>query len=55
MPQQQLHHKERYTRGLYEIGDTKLYVNKGLGFSILKIRVFSCREIVKIELRKKCD
>lgn len=47
------HHKEIYTRGLYKIeNNKKLYVNKGLGFSFLKIRVFSCREIVKIELRK---
>lgn len=47
------HHKEEYTRGLYRLkNNKKLYVNKGLGFSLLKLRVFSCREIVKIKLRK---
>lgn len=53
LPFCKFHHKEKYTRGLYNIKEnTKLYVNKGLGFSLLKIRVFSCREIVKIELRR---
>lgn len=53
LPFCKFHHKEIYTRGLYDLGNgKKLYVNKGLGFSFLKIRFFSCREIVKIELRK---
>lgn len=53
LPFCKFHHKEKYTRGLYTLDDNrKLYVNRGLGFSLLKIRVFSCREIVKIELRK---
>ena len=53
LPFCKFHHKEKYTRGLYNVGEnTKLYVNRGLGFSFLKIRVFSYREIVKIELRK---
>jgi len=53
LPFCKFHHKEKYTRGMYNIKErTKLYVNKGLGFSLLKIRVFSCREIVKIELRR---
>ena len=55
LPLCHFHHKERYTRGLYYFRNHKyLYVNKGLGFSFLKIRFLSCREIVKIELRK-CD
>ena len=53
LPFCKFHHKERYTRGLYKFKNNKyLYVNKGLGFSFLKIRFLSCREIVKIELRK---
>lgn len=53
LPFCKFHHKEKFTRGLYNVGkNTKLYVNRGLGFSFLKIRVFSYREIVKIELRK---
>lgn len=53
LPFCRFHHKEKYTRGLYEMGNNKfLYVNRGLGFSFLKIRFLSTREIVKIELRK---
>lgn len=53
LPFCKFHHKEKYTRGLYNFSNgTKLYVNKGLGFSFLKIRVFSVREVVKIELRR---
>lgn len=56
LPFCKFHHKERYTRGMYDLGNNKkLYVNKGLGFSFLKIRFLSCREIVKIELRKCCS
>lgn len=52
LPFCKFHHKERYSRGLYDFKNNKyLYVNKGLGFSFLKVRFFSCREIVKIELR----
>ncbi len=46
-------HKEKYKKGLYKLGEDKcLYVNSGLGFSFLRIRFFSFREIVKIVLRK---
>ena len=52
LPFCKFHHKEKYTRGMYFLeNNTNLYVNKGLGFSLLKIRFLSCREIVKIELR----
>jgi len=53
LPFCKFHHKEKFARGLYDFKNNRyLYVNKGLGFSFLKIRFFSCREIVKIELRK---
>lgn len=53
LPFCKFHHKEKYSRGLYDFKNNKyLYVNKGLGFSFLKIRFLSCKEIVKIELRK---
>jgi predicted MPP superfamily phosphohydrolase len=56
LPLCKFHHKEMYSRGLYDFKNNKhLYVNKGLGFSFLKIRFLSCREIVKIELRKCRD
>ena len=52
LPFCKFHHKEKYSRGLYDFKNNKyLYVNKGLGFSFLKIRFLSCKEIVKIELR----
>ena len=39
--------KEKYSRGLYDFKNNKyLYVNKGLGFSFLKIRFLSCKEIL---------
>lgn len=56
LPLCKFHHKEKYSRGLYNFENNKyLYVNKGLGFSFLKIRFLSCKEIVKIELRKCND
>lgn len=52
LPFCKFHHSEKYSRGLYNIDNKqKLYVNRGLGFSLLKIRFLSSREIVKIELR----
>lgn len=55
LPFCKFHHKEKYVRGLYKLCNNRhLYVNRGIGFSFLKIRFFSSREIVKIELRK-CD
>lgn len=54
LPFCKFHHKEKYSRGLYDFENNKyLYVNKGLGFSFLKVRFLSCREIVKIELRSE--
>lgn len=53
LPFFRFHHKEKYTRGLHFLDENKnLYVNRGLGFSLLKVRFLSTREIVKIELRK---
>jgi predicted MPP superfamily phosphohydrolase len=39
-----------FSRGLYRIGDATLYVNRGLGFTAQKIRVFTPREIAVVEL-----
>ena len=44
--------KDKTIKFLYDLNDgKKLYVNTGLGFSLFKVRFFSCKEIVKIELR----
>lgn len=52
LPLCKFHHHEKYSRGLYNLDNNKkLYVNRGLGFSFLKVRFLSTREIVKIELR----
>jgi hypothetical protein len=42
----------RFDRGLYRDGDSTLYVNRGLGFTAQKIRVFTPREIACLELRR---
>ena len=39
-----------FHRGLYRDGDATLYVNRGLGFTAQKIRLFTPREIACIEL-----
>ena len=39
-----------FPRGLYREGDATLYVNRGLGFTAQKIRLFTPREIACIEL-----
>jgi hypothetical protein len=39
-----------FGRGLYRVGDATLYVNRGLGFTGQKIRLFTPREIACIEL-----
>ncbi len=41
----------RFHRGLYREGDATLYVNRGLGFTGQKIRLFSSREIALVTLR----
>lgn len=41
----------RFHRGLYREGDATLYVNRGLGFTGQKIRLFSSREIAVLTLR----
>jgi len=40
-----------FDRGVFRDGDATLYVNRGLGFTAQKIRLFTPREIVCIELR----
>jgi len=43
---------KKYTKGLFEINSTYLYVNRGIGTSVFPIR-FNCQpEITLIELRK---
>jgi uncharacterized protein len=40
----------RYTRGLYRVGDTALYVNRGLGVGGPALRIHCPREIAVLEL-----
>jgi predicted MPP superfamily phosphohydrolase len=40
----------RFDRGLYRDGDATLYVNRGLGFTAQRIRLFTPREIACITL-----
>ena len=40
-----------FDRGLYQTGDATLYVNRGLGFSGQRIRLFTPREIACLTLR----
>ena len=40
-----------FDRGTYRQGDSTLYVNRGLGFTGQKIRLFTPREVACIELR----
>lgn len=42
-----------YTAGLYEDGNTSMIVSRGLGNSIIPIRIFNRPEIVCVELKKK--
>jgi predicted MPP superfamily phosphohydrolase len=42
-----------FDRGLYREGDTTLYVNRGLGFTGQKIRLFTPREIACLTLRAR--
>src|SRR5262245_48041806 len=42
----------RFDRGLYRDGETTLYVNRGLGFTAQKIRLFTPREIACITLTR---
>jgi predicted MPP superfamily phosphohydrolase len=42
----------RFDRGLYRDGDATLYVNRGLGFTAQRIRLFTPREIAVLELRR---
>ena len=40
----------RFDRGLFRDGDATLYVNRGLGFTAQKVRLFTSREIACLEL-----
>lgn len=42
-----------YTAGLYKDGNTSMIVSRGLGNSIIPIRIFNRPEIVCVELKKK--
>ena len=42
-----------YTEGLYEANDTSMIVSRGLGNSIIPVRIFNRPEIVCVELGKK--
>lgn len=41
----------KYTAGKYESGDTTMFVSRGIGNSILPLRVFNCPEIVKVTIK----
>jgi predicted MPP superfamily phosphohydrolase len=41
----------RYTQGLYGLGETYLYINRGIGTSMVPLRVYSAPEITLIRLR----
>ena len=43
----------KYASGLFEINDTYLYVNRGIGTTVLPIRFNCSLEVTMIELRKK--
>lgn len=42
-----------FTAGLYEDGNTSMIVSRGLGNSIIPIRIFNRPEVVCVELKKK--
>jgi hypothetical protein len=41
----------RYTRGLYRLRDTLLYINRGIGTSMLPLRMYSPPEVTLLRLR----
>lgn len=41
----------KYTAGVYEASDTKMIVSKGLGNSVIPVRVFNTPEIVVVTLK----
>ncbi|WP_391118911.1 metallophosphoesterase [Psychrobacillus sp. L3] len=43
----------KYTAGLYEEKDTKMIVSRGLGNSVIPVRVFNTPELVVVTLRAK--
>lgn len=42
----------KYTSGRHEMSDTVMFISRGLGNSVIPVRVFNRPEIVSIELRK---
>lgn len=42
----------KYTSGKHTIGDTTMIVNRGLGNSIIPVRIFNRPEIVVVTLKK---
>lgn len=45
----------RYVEGVYRVGNTVMFVNKGLGTSRLPVRFFSRSEIAVVRLRIPCE
>ena len=41
-----------YTEGSHTAGDTAMYVSRGLGNSLMPIRIFNRPEIVVVELQR---
>lgn len=42
-----------YDYGIFEENETKMIVSRGLGNSIIPVRINNCPEIVVVKLRKK--
>lgn len=42
----------KYTKGVHELGKTKLVISRGLGNSLFPFRIFNRPEIVVVELKK---
>jgi hypothetical protein len=40
----------KYTSGQYISGSTTMFVSRGIGNSILPLRIFNCPEIVELEI-----
>ncbi len=45
----------RYTEGMHVMGDTTMIISRGLGNSIIPLRMFNLPEIVCVELKRKSD
>lgn len=43
----------RYSQGLYEEGNTKMVISRGIGYSVFPVRVFCSSQLVYIELKSQ--